>query len=87
MMSQMGKYPEGNTKTSELLKHIVVVGAGGGRLTLDGYSMDLTATVYSYAQHGCFIPPLQTFAFHRVRQEGQIGHNNAMGLPDIIQLL
>lgn len=33
-------------------------------------SMDLTAAVHSYTQHGGFISPFDIFAFQSVRQEG-----------------
>lgn len=56
-------------------------------LTSVGDGMYLTATVHSYTQHGCFIIPFDIFAFQQVRQEGQVCHNNAMGLLYIIQLL
>lgn len=38
-------------------------------LTSGGDSMDLTAAVHSYTQHGCFIIPFDIFAFQHVRQE------------------
>lgn len=50
-------------------------------------SMYLTATVYCYTQQSCFIIAFDIFAFQQVRQEGQVCHNNAMGLPYIIQPL
>lgn len=56
-------------------------------LTSVGDSMYLTATVHCYTQHGCFIIPFDIFAFQRVRQEGQVCHDNAMGLLYIIQPL
>lgn len=56
-------------------------------LTSVGDGMYLTAAVHSYTQHGCFIAPIDVFAFKRVRQEGQVCYDNAMGLLYVIQLL
>lgn len=39
-------------------------------LTSFADSMDLTAAVHSYTQHGGFISPFDIFAFQSVRQEG-----------------
>lgn len=56
-------------------------------LTSVAYSVHLTAAVHSHTQHGCLVVPFEALAFGSVRQEGQIGHHNAVGLLHIVQLL
>lgn len=80
--SQMGKDPEEKQDKVMILEVMILVlmcslqnDAG---LTSVGDSMYLTAAVHSYTQQGCFIIPFDIFAFQRVRQEGQVCHNNAM---------
>lgn len=56
-------------------------------LTAVGDGVDLTAAVHCYTQHGCLIIPFDVSAFHRVGQEGEVRHHDAVRLLDVVELL